>query len=110
MMRSNAEFSGTPAASSPEAPLERRVGGHDRYVTCMRCGYIMSWFAHTQLRVAVDCPECGPKPVASEQFGPGVYVEDFCGYTIAEAIRRRTENTPNVKVSGRERPYCEWSA
>lgn len=25
----NVEFSGTPAASSPEAPLERRVGGCD---------------------------------------------------------------------------------
>ena len=24
----NVEFSGTPAASSPEAPLERRVGPH----------------------------------------------------------------------------------
>jgi len=28
-MRSNVEFSGTPAASSPEAPLERRVGGQE---------------------------------------------------------------------------------
>ena len=27
MLAPNAEFSGTPAALSPEAPLERRVGG-----------------------------------------------------------------------------------
>ena len=29
-MTSNVEFSGTPAALSPEAPLERRVGGESQ--------------------------------------------------------------------------------
>jgi len=33
MTMANVEFSGTPAASSPEAPLERRVGRHYRRTT-----------------------------------------------------------------------------
>lgn len=60
-----------------------------RVVQCIRCGHIVGWFEHTQLRFATACPECD----AHEQFGPGVYVAEYEGITMTEALRRKAKKT-----------------
>ena len=62
----------------------------DRYVTCIRCGYAVTFFEHTQLRAAVDCPRCH----TTDQFGPGVYVEDFEGYSLQEVLQQKARKAP----------------
>lgn len=57
----------------------------------------MSWFENQHLRCAVDCPKCGAK----NQFGPGVFVDDFHGYTMEEVARQRADKRPNVELSRR---------
>lgn len=52
----------------------------DRFAQCSGCGHIVTWFQHSQLRAAVDCPRCHAK----DQFGPGVYVADYAGKTFDE--------------------------
>ena len=66
----------------------------DRFSQCSGCGHIVTWFQHSQLRAAVDCPRCHAK----DQFGPGVYVADYAGKTFDEVVeykaaigRQRTE-------------------
>lgn len=54
----------------------------ERFAQCIRCGHIETWLAHTMMRAAVDC-RCG----ATKQFGPGIYVDDYQGKTMQEAIR-----------------------
>jgi len=61
-----------------------------RYVVCIRCAHVMPFFMHEALRVAVDCPTCS----APKQFGPGIYVEDFHGYTMDEVMKRRAGVKP----------------
>ncbi len=67
------------------------------YATCLKCAHVITWFENEQLRYAVDCPTCG----APKAFGPGVFVEDFYGYTWDEAIRQRAgKRTPsNVAIN-----------
>lgn len=50
----------------------------ERFVFCVSCRYAVSWLEHTLLQYAIDCPRCG----ANKQFGPGVYADDFHGYTL----------------------------
>ena len=69
----------------------------DRYVTCIRCAHAVSWLEHTSLRAAVDCPRCGAKA----QFGPGVYVKDFKGYTLPEVLHYKKHAAARL---GREAP------
>ena len=59
----------------------------DKYVTCEKCGYIQSWVPHGHLICAMPCPDCGEK----DQFGPGIYVEDYAGISLTEAMERRRE-------------------
>ena len=71
-----------------------------KYVTCIRCAHVISWYEHEQLRFAMDCPACGAK----KQFGLDVYVPDFSGITFKEALARKVErNTHNVELSGDQR-------
>lgn len=59
----------------------------DRYVNCMGCGYIVSGLANELLVCDMDCPECGAK----KQFGPTIYVKDFIGHTLKDALQRRID-------------------
>lgn len=59
----------------------------ERYVQCISCGHIVGWFEHTQLIAAVDCPTCGAK----NQFGPGIYVDDFKGKTLKDCRDYRNQ-------------------
>lgn len=52
---------------------------------CISCGYMIGWFQHTQLRYSVSCPDC-EKP---EFAGPGVFVPEFEGTPLNEALKRR---------------------
>jgi hypothetical protein len=57
----------------------------ERYVQCISCGHFTSWLEHVSLHADVSCPDCG----ARKQFGPGVYVDDFRGYTMLQVTTRR---------------------
>lgn len=58
---------------------------NERYVTCIRCAYAVPWIQHERMRFAMACPMCD----TPDQFGPGVYVPDFAGYTSEEVMRQR---------------------
>lgn len=80
-----------------------RVGSSDelgeRYVKCINCAHAISWHAHEHLRVALDCHNCGCK----KQFGPGIYIDDFQGYTLEEVMQRRSDwlaREPNADLDG----------
>lgn len=66
-----------------------------RFVNCIRCAHALTWFQHTQLRFAMNCPKCG----ATEQFGPGVYVDDFKGITLQELVQRRAAKARQMRES-----------
>jgi hypothetical protein len=54
-----------------------------RYVCCLRCGYIVSLEVHKAFLVAVDCPVCGKK----KEFGPGgSWVPEYQGVLIRDAL------------------------
>lgn len=53
--------------------------------TCNRCARMMSMSEQNALLAAVACPTCGEP----DQFGPGVYVEGFAGYTVQQALLQR---------------------
>lgn len=80
----------------------RSPGYDDRYVNCIRCAHAVSWLEHTMLRTAVDCPRCGAK----NQFGPGVYVDDFRGYTLLEVLHRKT--VAEARMKGSTQPQPKW--
>jgi hypothetical protein len=65
----------------------------DRFVTCIRCAYVMPWIQHVHLRFSMPCPACGTE----DQFGPGVYIEDFQGYTWAEVLTQKADKTGEIK-------------
>lgn len=73
----------------------------DRYVTCIGCAYAMTWLEHECLRVAVGCTNCG----ADNQFGPGVYVPDFTGYSIQEVLQQRARKRPLNAVIHQHRSH-----
>lgn len=53
-----------------------------RFATCIKCAYSMPWFQSEQMITAMPCPQCE----AANQFGPGVYVHEFNGYTLSEVM------------------------
>lgn len=71
------------------------------YATCLGCKHALSAVEQNSLRAVISCPSCG----ATEQFGPGVFVEEFEGYTWDEVreqrhradirVFRRFDNAPN---------------
>lgn len=63
--------------------------GEPKYVTCIRCAYVMTWIQHDQLRCSMSCPVCD----AEDQFGPGIYVPDFTGYTMGEVQQQKASKT-----------------
>jgi len=68
-----------------------------RYLVCSGCGHITTWMEHTELRVCVDCPDCGRSRTA----GPGVYEDDYSGYSLAEAAieQDRIRTSPYRRLS-----------
>ena len=69
------------------APTVHVQGPAIRVATCMRCAHMLSLLENDSLRIAVDCPTCG-EPKA---FGPGVFVPDFSGYTVQDAMEQRAK-------------------
>lgn len=63
----------------------------DRYVACLSCGHFISAFENSQLAANVDCPKCGWQGglLRGGAFGPTVWVEDYEGLTLNEAIEQR---------------------
>ena len=82
--------------------------GASRYVQCISCGNIMSWLSHSLLKCSVPCSDCGAK----DQFGPGVYVEDYKGVTLAQAMIRRMSilRNPDVIPIGWQRKGYQFIA
>jgi len=56
-----------------------------RYYTCTVCGHLLTAEVHDALVAVVDCPACS----APDRFGPGVWIEEFTGYTWAEVQEHR---------------------
>jgi hypothetical protein len=75
------------------------ANGEERFAWCQPCGYLMTWFDHSQLRFTMSCPACG----CENQFGPGVYMDEFHGYTLAEAMRHKVGRTVGVDPFRRTR-------
>jgi len=71
--------------SHPDDDAVEYLMNETHYVTCISCGHMITMIENNSLRFRVDCPSCGMK----KQFGPGVYIEGFQGYTLKQALEQR---------------------
>ncbi len=69
---SNVEFSGTPAALSPEAPLERHVSRQDNFISAEMLKTALMTPEQQALVEQMICPKCGVMTLLRKHDGGGM--------------------------------------